>query len=63
MMTEMQTALLRANPLLSRFDPLPRIIVADDFDRGLQGWTGLIGNYEDSLDSILPPIAICAARC
>ena len=54
-MTEMHTALLRANPLLSRFDPLPRIIVADDFDRGLQGWTPLIGNYEDSLDSILPP--------
>ncbi len=54
-MTELQEALLRANPLLSRFDPLPRIIVADDFDRGLQGWTPLIGNYEDSLDSILPP--------
>ena len=34
-MTGMQEALLHANPLLSRFDPLPRIIVADDFDRGL----------------------------
>ena len=55
MMTELQQAMLQANPLLSRFDPLPRIIVADDFDRGLQGWTPLIGNYEDSLDSILPP--------
>lgn len=55
MTTELQQALLHANPLLSRFDPLPRIIVADDFDRGLQGWTPLIGNYEDSLDSILPP--------
>lgn len=55
MMTEMQAALLHANPLLSRFDPLPRIIVADDFDRGLQGWTPLIGNYEETLDSILPP--------
>jgi len=40
---------------LSRFDPLPEILFYDDFDRGLQGWTGLIGNYEDSLDSILPP--------
>jgi len=44
-----------AHPDLSRFDPLPNILFYDDFDRGLQGWTGLIGNYEDSLDSILPP--------
>lgn len=36
------------------FDPLGRIIFHDVFDHGLQGWTGLIGNYEDSLDSILP---------
>ena len=39
---------------LSAFDPLPRILFADDFDRGQCGWTGLIGNYEHSLDSILP---------
>ncbi|MCC9075593.1 hypothetical protein FKZ61_005640 [Litorilinea aerophila] len=48
-------ALLRADPHLSRFDPLSRIIVYDDFDHGLQGWTGLIGNYEESLDAMLPP--------
>lgn len=36
------------------FRPLSNILYADDFDRGLEGWTGLIGNYEDSLDSILP---------
>ena len=47
--------LMRAQPELSRFDPLPRILFHDDFDRGLQGWTGLIGNYEGSLDSMLPP--------
>ncbi|MFC1718003.1 DUF6772 family protein [Candidatus Poribacteria bacterium] len=41
-------------PTLSKFDPLPRTIVYDDFDRGLQGWTQLIGNYEDTLDSMLP---------
>jgi len=52
---ELRLALLRSDPALSRFDPLPRIIVADDFDRGLQGWTGLIGNYEGSLNAILPP--------
>lgn len=38
----------------SRFDPLSRIILHDDFDKGLEGWTALIGNYEDSLDSVLP---------
>lgn len=40
---------------LSHFDPLPTILFHDDFDAGLQGWTGLIGNYEDTLSSILPP--------
>ena len=47
-------AALRANPRLSRFDPLSRILCLDDFDAGLQGWTELIGNYEKSLDSMLP---------
>lgn len=42
------------DPQLSRFEPLERILFYDDFDHGLQGWTPLIGNYEDSLDSILP---------
>jgi hypothetical protein len=48
------TAVLRADPRLSRFSPRSRIIFYDDFDRGLQGWTGLIGNYEESLNSLLP---------
>jgi hypothetical protein len=39
---------------LSRFSPLSRIITFDDFDTGLNGWTNLIGNYEGSLDSMLP---------
>lgn len=43
-----------ADPRLSRFDPLPRILSFDDFDRGHCGWSQLLGNYEDSLDSILP---------
>jgi hypothetical protein len=54
MTTTYQQALIQANPNLSRFSPLRRIICYDDFDRGLQGWTALIGNYEDTLDSILP---------
>jgi hypothetical protein len=53
-MNDIQAALLRANPELSRFDPLDRILFYDDFDQGHQGWTSLIGNYEDSLDSMLP---------
>ena len=36
------------------FDPLPRILFHDDFNRGLCGWGALIGNYEDRIDSMLP---------
>lgn len=49
-----QQALIRANPKLSRFDPLGRILYFDDFDEGLSGWTSLIGNYEDNLDRMHP---------
>jgi hypothetical protein len=54
---ELATALRLAEPSLSRFDPLPRIITFDDFDRGFCGWTQLVGNYEHSLDSMLPGYA------
>lgn len=54
---DLSRALMRANPALSRFDPLPRIITFDDFDRGFCGWTQLVGNYEDDLDSMLPGYA------
>ena len=43
-----------ADPRLSRFDPLERIFFYDDFDEGIRGWSELIGNYEHSLDSMLP---------
>jgi hypothetical protein len=52
--TDMRRAILDADPKLSRYDPLPRIIFYDDFDNGLQGWTELIGNYEGSLGNMLP---------
>ncbi len=42
----------RGDPMLGKFEPLPRIVMYDDFDRGLSGWTQLIGNYEDTLDNI-----------
>lgn len=54
---ELARALRLADPALSRFDPLPRIIAFDDFDRGFCGWTQLVGNYEHSLDSMLPGYA------
>ncbi len=41
-----------ADPRLSRFDPMRRIICFDDFDRGYCGWTQLVGNYEHTLDSM-----------
>jgi len=53
----LRLALLRANPDLSRFDPLPRIISHDDFSRGFCGWSQLVGNYEDDLDGMLPGYA------
>ena len=43
------------DPRLSRFDPMKRINFFDDFDNGINGWTELIGNYEGSLDTVLPP--------
>ena len=55
--SELLQALRLADPALSRFDPLPRIIAFDDFDRGFCGWTQLVGNYEHSLDSMLPGYA------
>jgi len=50
-------ALRMSDPKLSRFDPLPRIITFDDFDHGFCGWTQLVGNYEHSLDAMLPGYA------
>lgn len=41
----------------SRFDPMKRIICYDDFDRGFCGWTQLVGNYEHTLDAMLPSYA------
>lgn len=46
---------LLAQPTLSRFDPMKRIIFFDDFDNGINGWTELIGNYEETLDAVLQP--------
>lgn len=55
--TTLAQQMRHADPALSRFDPLPRIIAFDDFDRGLCGWTQLVGNYEHTLDAMLPGYA------
>lgn len=47
------TAMRLANPKLSRFSPMSRIISFDDFDDGFCGYTQLVGNYEHTLDSML----------
>ncbi len=57
MSQDLLQALRLADPQLSRFDPLKRIIAFDDFDRGHCGWTQLVGNYELSLDAMLPGYA------
>ena len=43
-----------ATSAIPNYRPLERVLYFDDFDNGLSGWTGLIGNYENSLDTILP---------
>ena len=42
------------DPELSKFDPLPRIIAFDQFSKGFRGYTALVGNYEHTLDNVLP---------
>ncbi|MHA1565105.1 MAG: DUF6772 family protein [Alphaproteobacteria bacterium] len=53
-MDPVQKALFRADPDLSRFDPLPRILFFDRFNRGYHGWTALVGNYENDIDTMHP---------
>lgn len=43
-----------ADPALSKFNPLPRILVHDDFNTGTHGWIELIGNHDEfgNLDTV-----------
>ena len=56
-MSDLLKALRLNDVRLSRYDPLPRIIAFDDFDQGFCGWTQLVGNYENTLDAMLPGYA------
>jgi len=53
----LRTALIAANPALSRFNPLPRILFHDDFDCGVNGWCELIGNHDGDLDHVRTVLA------
>ncbi len=43
-------ALLRADPLLSRYDPLERLLMHCDFDAGIHGWQTYFPDYDGSSD-------------
>lgn len=47
-------ALLYTDAHTCGFEPLDRTLFHDDFDRGMCGWTLMTGNYENSLDTLLP---------
>jgi hypothetical protein len=42
---ELRDAIRSADPRLSKFSPLRRILAHDDFNSGTHGWTELLGNY------------------
>ena len=48
--SELESALIRSNPRLSKFNPIGRILFFDDFDEGINGWTELCGNHDNNLD-------------
>jgi hypothetical protein len=50
----MPAAVYRGDPKLSRFNPLGRILVHDDFNTGTHGWVELLGNYDghSNLDTV-----------
>ncbi|MEK7404190.1 MAG: DUF6772 family protein [Acidobacteriota bacterium] len=51
---DFRQALVRADPRLSMFNPLPRILFHDDFDEGINGWTELQANHDGNLDNLRP---------
>ena len=43
---DLRQALLRTDPLLGRYDPLERILLAQDFEDGIQGWQTYFPDYD-----------------
>jgi len=54
---ELFLALIRANPKLSRYNPLRRILFFDDFNEGMNGWCELLGNHDGNLDNVREAVA------
>ncbi|WP_136660911.1 DUF6772 family protein [Nitratireductor sp. XY-223] len=52
--TTIRNGIIEANPALSRFSPLPRILCYDDFDYGINGWCELLGNHDGDLEKVRP---------
>ena len=48
----LREAILSADPRLSKYNPLSRILFYDDFDEGVNGWCELVGNHTGDLDEI-----------
>nr|WP_216844064.1 DUF6772 family protein [Phytoactinopolyspora alkaliphila] len=46
MKNDLREAIVAADPRLSRFRPLRRILAHDEFNTGTHGWCELIGNYD-----------------
>ena len=51
---DIRDAMISANPLLSRYNPLPRILCHDDFDHGINGWCELLGNHDGNTEKVRP---------
>ena len=51
---DLRRALIAADPRLSKFNPLPRILAFDEFNTGTHGWCELIGNHDGhgNLDTV-----------
>lgn len=54
---DFRAALVAANPRLSRYNPLPRMLFFDDFDEGVNGWCELIGNHDGDPNNIRDVVA------
>jgi hypothetical protein len=50
MTTSAHAPYLGSDPMLARFNPLPRLLAVDRFNTTQHGWTELIGNYDGTGD-------------
>ena len=48
--SSLRRSILQADPLLSRYDPLPRILCVDRFTEGMQAWQAYFPDYDGATD-------------